>query len=60
MDTIKEIDAVILIVAHDCFKDLSKDEVDGLYDDGKKIMIDIKDLLDRKAYENTGYSYWRL
>ena len=28
--------------------------------DGKKIMIDIKGLLDRKAYESAGYAYWRL
>ena len=60
MDTIRGMDAVILAVAHDCFKNLSMNEIDGLYCDGKKIMIDIKGLLDRKEYENAGYCYWRL
>ena len=60
MDTVKEMDAIILAVAHDCFKDLSMDEIDGLYGEGRKIMIDIKGLLDRKEYEAAGYSYWRL
>ena len=26
----------------------------------KKVLLDIKGLLDRKEYENAGYSYWRL
>ena len=60
VDTIKDMDAVILAVAHDCFKNLSMHEIDDLYGDGKKIMIDIKGLLDRKEYENAGYIYWRL
>lgn len=60
MDIVKEMDAIILAVAHDCFKSLSKDEIDALYGEGKKIMIDIKGLLDRKEYENAGYIYWRL
>ena len=57
---IKDADAVVLAVAHDCFKELGMDNVDKLYGEGEKIMIDIKGLLDRKAYENAGYSYWRL
>ena len=61
MNTIKDMDAIVLAVAHDCFKELSMSEIDALYNDGsKKIMIDIKGLLDRKAYENAGYIYWRL
>ena len=60
MNTIKDMDAVVLAVAHDCFKELSMDDIDNLYGEGKKIMIDIKGLLDRKAYEAAGYVYWRL
>ena len=60
MDTIKAMDAIILAVAHDCFKSLSMSDIDGLFGEGKRIMIDIKGLLDRKEYENAGYSYWRL
>ncbi len=57
---IKDVDAVVLAVAHDCFKELGMDNIDKLYSVGEKIMIDIKGLLDRKEYENAGYSYWRL
>ncbi len=57
---IKDADAVVLAVAHDSFKELGMDNIDKLYGEGEKIMIDIKGLLDRKAYENAGYSYWRL
>ena len=27
---------------------------------GKRVLLDLKGLLDREAYENAGYSYWRL
>ena len=57
---IKEADAVVLAVAHDSFKNLAMEDIDKLYGEGKKIMIDIKGLLDRKAYEAADYSYWRL
>ncbi len=57
---IKDCNAVILAVAHECFKKLSKDEVDQFYGKGKKIMIDVKGLLDRNEYEEAGYEYWRL
>ena len=57
---IKDCDAIILAVAHDCFKELSKTDIDNLYGKGKKIIIDIKGLLNRKEYEVAGYKYWRL
>lgn len=60
MDTIKDMDVVVLAVAHDCFKELSMDDIASFYGDGRKIMIDIKGLLNRKEYENAGYTYWRL
>ena len=60
MNTIKDMDAVVLAVAHDCFKKLSMDDIDNFYGEGKKIMMDIKGLLDKKAFEAAGYTYWRL
>ena len=60
MDSINDMDAVVLAVAHDCFKELSMDDIASFYGDGRKIMIDIKGLLNRKEYENAGYTYWRL
>lgn len=60
IDTVKEMDAVVLAVAHDSFKEFDMKYYDAMYADGQKIMVDIKGLLDRKEYENAGYSYWRL
>lgn len=60
---IKDMDAVILAVAHEAFKGLSMEELDRLFkngDNGKKVLVDVKGLLDRKAYEDAGYQYWRL
>ena len=42
------------------FKKLSKTDIDNMYNDGKKIMVDVKGLLNRKEYEESGYIYWRL
>lgn len=60
---IKDCDAVILAVAHEQFKGLSKADFDNMFktaDNNEKVLIDIKGLLDRKEYENAGYNYWRL
>ncbi len=57
---IKNMDAVILAVAHDEFKNLTMNDVDSFYAEGQKILLDIKGLLNRKEYESAGYSYWRL
>jgi UDP-N-acetyl-D-galactosamine dehydrogenase len=57
---VKNMDAVVLAVAHTEFKGLSMSDFDGFYGEGKKIFIDVKGLLNRKEYEEAGYSYWRL
>jgi UDP-N-acetyl-D-galactosamine dehydrogenase len=35
-------------------------DLDSLYANDKKVLLDIKGLLNRKEYETAGYSYWRL
>ena len=60
VDDFKDMDAVILAVAHDEFKDLTMDKISSFYADGEKVLLDIKGLLNRKEYENAGYLYWRL
>ena len=60
MSTIKDMDAVVLAVAHEEFKDLTISDIDTLYAEGKKVLLDLKGLLERKEYEAAGYSYWRL
>ncbi len=63
VDDIKDADAVILAVAHKEFKDWSFEKIESFFKDcenDKKVLIDVKGLLDRKAFEKAGYNYWRL
>ena len=62
MDDVKDMDAVIVAVAHDAFKKLSKADFDKLYKSGntKKVLIDIKGLLNKAEYMTEDYYYWRL
>lgn len=61
MNTIGNMDAVILAVAHEQFKGLSVADFDKLYSGGhQKVLIDVKSMLDKKAFNEAGYVYWRL
>ena len=60
INTIKDMDAVILAVAHNEFSHFSIIDMDKFFGIGKKILLDIKGLLSRKEFENAGYLYWRL
>ena len=60
MASLKDVDAVILAVAHTAFAQLTLQELDRLYGPGKKVLLDVKGLMDRKTYEDAGYLYWRL
>lgn len=59
---IKEMDAVILAVSHKEYEDITMKQIDGMYaENGKrKVLVDIKGMLDRAVYEKAGYLYWRL
>ncbi|MBQ7944680.1 MAG: nucleotide sugar dehydrogenase [Lachnospiraceae bacterium] len=62
MSEIKDCDAVVLAVAHDSYKALQMKDIEALYaNNGKvKVLTDLKGILDKKAYEEAGYLYWRL
>ena len=60
MYSIKDMDAIILAVAHTEFSDFTIDRMNGFFGAGKKVLLDLKGLLNRKEYEEAGYSYWRL
>lgn len=59
-ETVENMDAVILAVSHNEFIKLKIDEIDRMFGEGKKVLLDIKGILNRKLYENAGYRYWRL
>lgn len=57
---LRDMDAVIMAVAHDEFTKFDMCDVDNLFGQGRKVLLDIKGLFDRDAYEKAGYCYWRL
>ena len=62
MDAVKDMDAVIVAVAHSQFLDLKKSEIGGFFKPvhKKKVFMDIKGLFDREEYLTEDYLYWRL
>lgn len=58
---IKDLDALILAVAHDDFKCLTVKEIDTFFgQNGSKILLDLKGIMCRKECESAEYQYWRL
>lgn len=60
MDEIMDMDAVVLAVAHTEFSSFTIEQMDKFFGDGKKVLLDLKGILNRKEFENAGYIYWRL
>lgn len=63
MDDIREMDAIIIAVAHDRFLQYKQEDFNTMFkksDSLNRVMIDIKGILDGKEYESAGYRYWRL
>ena len=60
MAIIKNMDAVVLAVAHKEFANFKMAEIDGFFAKGQKVLLDLKGLLNRKEYQEAGYLYWRL
>lgn len=60
---VKNMDAVVFAVAHDVFKEYGIHMIDSMFkpvDNRKKVVIDVKGMLDKKEFEDSGYLYWRL
>lgn len=62
MEAVKDMDAVIIAVAHDEFLSLNKEKINSFYraSHSKKVLMDLKGLLDRKEYLSEDFIYWRL
>jgi len=63
MADVKDADCIVLAVAHDEFKQLSTDDYDKLFatmDNDKKIIIDVKSILNKEEILEKGFTYWRL
>ena len=60
LDRVRNADAVILAVAHDEFKTLSAADMDRFFGPGKKVLLDVKGVFNRRDFEAPGYVYWSL
>lgn len=60
LSDIRDIDVVIIAVAHNEFCGLSRHDISRLYGAGTKILMDLKGILPEEKYEGNGYVYWRL
>ena len=60
---VRDADAVVVAVAHDEFRGLTQGDFDKMFKavpNDRRVLLDIKGLLDRTEYEAAGYRYWRL
>lgn len=63
LEDLKNIDAIIIAVGHDEFRKLTQDDINKMFkyvSNSYKVIIDIKNVLDKKVYEEKGYGYWSL
>ncbi|MDD6203095.1 MAG: nucleotide sugar dehydrogenase [Lachnospiraceae bacterium] len=62
MEDIKDMDAVIIAVAHSDFLKFTKKEIEGFFNPSNpvKVLADIKGILNRKEYLTKDFSYFRL
>lgn len=59
MSKLEDLDALIISTCHEEFKKLTMNQFEKMFKD-KKIIIDVKGILNKEEYKEAGYSYWRL
>lgn len=61
---VRQADCVVFLVAHQQFKDLQPAELVNMFKphdpDSPHVLIDIKNIFERRAIESMGYRYWSL
>lgn len=59
---VKNIDCIILAVAHEEFKNISLETLKGIFNNSnsRKIILDVKSVYDKDALLELGFSYWNL
>ncbi|WP_042143758.1 nucleotide sugar dehydrogenase [Paucisalibacillus sp. EB02] len=60
-EELKEIDTVVLAVPHkEYLENYDLNKLNGLYRNDKKVLVDIKSVLNRQECEAKGFQYWSL
>lgn len=60
INDLKNIDVLIVAVAHDEYKKLKIEDMAKFYASSPKILIDVPGIYNKDKYEQAGYIYWRL
>jgi UDP-N-acetyl-D-galactosamine dehydrogenase len=60
LSDLKELDALIVAVAHTEFQQLSLKYLDSCFAGTQKVVVDVKSLFNRKQLEQAGFTYWSL
>jgi UDP-N-acetyl-D-glucosamine/UDP-N-acetyl-D-galactosamine dehydrogenase len=63
LDDIRNMDALVVAVGHQAFVEMQIEEINRMYahiESHKRILLDVKGILRKDAFESLGYSYWRL
>ncbi len=60
IESIKGVDAVVVAVTHQPYKEMGLDEIAGLCTKGTPLVIDIKGLFSKEEAEKKNITYWRL
>lgn len=59
-EDLTDLDTVVLAVPHQEYKELRIEKLNEMYRHENKVFIDIKGSLDKKEFNEAGYSYWSL
>ena len=59
MDKLNNLDALIIATSHEEFKTINIEEFDKMFKD-KKVLIDVKGILNKDECIKNKYTYWRL
>ena len=60
LDSIRDMDCVIIAVAHDAFRKAGVDALLRMFDGGDKVLVDVKGMFTRKETAALGIRHWRL
>lgn len=63
LDTVRDVDCVIVAVAHERFRNMEMNEYDRLFkkdNEERNVFIDVKSIMKKNIMESRGYSYWSL
>lgn len=63
LEAVKEVDCVIVAVAHNAFRSMGMDDIKRLYKEGpdeEKVLLDVKGLYKVSDLEASGMRWWRL